>query len=290
MRVLILGGDGMLGHRLMLDLSRTHEVQVTLRRDLNDYACHGLYTADNSHTGIDASNAWHVIDVIGQAGPDVVVNAIGIIKQRKASSDMVRSLEINALLPHRLAIACRAAGARLIHVSTDCVFAGDRGGYREEDRADATDVYGRTKYLGEVTGPGCVTLRTSIIGLELRRRHSLIEWYLAQTGRIRGFTGAIFNGLTTMEFSRVTRMLIERFTDLSGVYQVCSEPISKYELLRRLTDMLGRTDVDVVPDHDFKCDRSLKGNLFEQATGYTAPTWSLMLDELAHEIRKRQEQ
>ena len=288
MRVLILGGDGMLGHRLLHDLSANHQVSVTLRRDLAVYAEFGLFTPENSYDRVDARDPMRFVDVLGAARPEVVINAIGIVKQREAAHDVVQSLVINALLPHRLASLCRVAGARLIHLSTDCVFVGDRGGYTEEDTPDALDLYGQTKHLGEVEGEGCISLRTSIIGLELHRKKSLIEWYLGQTGRFHGFTGAIFTGLTTWELSRVIRMLIERFPELHGIFQVVSEPISKHDLLRRLTNLLGRRDITVVPDSGFQCDRSLRGDRFTAATGYQAPSWDEMLRELAEAIAERE--
>ena len=287
MRVLILGGDGMLGHRLLEELSNDHEVAVTLRQDLKAYGGFGLFCAENSYDRTEARDTQRLVDVLAAARPQVVVNAIGIVKQREASRDVVQSLELNALLPHRLARLCQATGARLIHISTDCVFAGDRGGYREDDMADALDLYGQTKHLGEVDEPGCLTLRTSIIGLELSRKKSLIEWYLAQSGTISGYTQAVFSGLTTWELARVIRMVIERHPALHGIFQVVSQRISKYELLRRLTETLRRQDVSVLPDESFHCDRSLLGDRFAAATGYQAPSWDEMLGELAEAIVER---
>ncbi|MET3900820.1 dTDP-4-dehydrorhamnose reductase [Devosia sp. UYZn731] len=287
MRVLILGGDGMLGHRLLLELSPRHEVVCTLRRDLAEYHQFGIFNDQNSLTGIDARDTERLIEAIGTVRADVVVNAIGIVKQQPTSSDVLQSLEINAVLPHRLAAACQQSGARLIHISTDCVFAGDRGAYSEDDVADAIDTYGRTKHLGEVGGNNCVTLRTSMIGLELHRKRSLVEWYLAQRGTIRGFSRAIYSGLTTPELGRVIDMLITRFPDLSGVYQVVSEPISKFDLLSDLNTLLNRQDLVIAREEVFFCDRSMKGDKFRAATGYQAPAWDVMLEELATAIRQR---
>jgi dTDP-4-dehydrorhamnose reductase len=217
-----------------------------------------------------------------------VVNAVGIVKQRGAAKEAIPSLEINSLLPHRLAILCKAVGARLVHVSTDCVFSGRRGSYTEEDIADAEDLYGRTKLLGEVSEPGSITLRISIIGLELARKTGLIEWFLAQKGDIRGFTRAIYTGLTTAEMSRVIERVLVEHPDLSGVWQVASEPINKYELLVRFAEVLGRNDISIVPDEAVKIDRSLIPVEFENATGYSVPGWNEMLEELGAEVRQRQ--
>ena len=287
MRVLIFGGGGMLGHRLLSELSPRHDVKVTLRRDRIAYAHLAMFTATNSFAGIDARDQTAVEKVFIAFKPDVVVNAIGFVKQRQGAQDPIPNLEINALFPHRLAQICRTSNCRLIHVSTDCVFSGTDGSYSEEDIADAQDVYGRTKLLGEVTGPDGLTLRTSLIGLELDRKTSLVEWYLAQSGRIGGFTNAIFSGLTTAEFSRIIGMLIEQHPNLDGVYHVASKPITKFELLASLTHFLDRKDVAVEPDDSFYCDRSLRSDRFMAETGYRAPEWSEMLKELAMDIKKQ---
>lgn len=287
MRILILGGDGMLGHELRTELARAHEIVYSLRQSQEGS---GHSTATGAMFGVDVRDGEALERLISTVVPDVVVNAVGIIKQRDDGADAILNLEVNALLPHRLSVLCAAANARLIHISTDCVFAGTRGGYREEDVPDASDFYGRSKLLGEVAGRGCLTLRSSIIGLELKRRISLVEWYLRQTGKVSGFTKAIFSGLTTMEFARLIHRLIVEFRGLDGLYHVASEPISKYELLRRLTVALGRTDVSLIPVDDFHMDRSLIGERFALATGYRTPTWDTMLNELAHRIRERQGQ
>ncbi|MGB3680985.1 MAG: SDR family oxidoreductase [Rubrobacteraceae bacterium] len=287
MRVLILGGDGMLGHRLFLHLRDRHEVQVTLRRPLEDYEEYGIFDRKDSYPEVDARDEDRLLEVMADSRPEAVVNAVGIVKQRDSAKAAIPSLEINALLPHRLAVMCRAAGARLLHMSTDCVFSGRRGGYTEEDVSDAEDLYGRTKFLGEVAGPGCITLRTSIIGLELSRKGGLIEWFLAQEGELRGFTRAIYTGLTTAEMSRVIERVLVEHRNLTGVWQVASQPINKYDLLVCLAEILGREDIRIVPDDSVKIDRSLSGLAFERATGYHAPGWNEMPRELGDEVRRR---
>lgn len=287
MRVLILGGDGMLGHRLFLHLRDQHQVRVTLRRPLASYEDYGLFNRGNSYPGVDAGEEDRLLEVISDFRPEAVVNAVGIVKQRESARAAIPSLEINALLPHRLASMCRAAGSRLVHMSTDCVFNGRRGGYTEEDISDAEDLYGRTKFLGEVAEPGCITLRTSIIGLELSRKTGLVEWFLAQNGEIRGFTNAIYTGLTTAEMSRVIERVLVEQPDLSGVWQVASRPVSKYDLLVRLVEILGREDVYIVQDDSVRIDRSLSGLAFEKTTGYRVPAWDALLQELGDEVRRR---
>jgi dTDP-4-dehydrorhamnose reductase len=286
-RILILGGDGMLGHRLLRGLAARHEVRVTLRRAMTYYAPFGLFTAGNAIDGVEATQFETVERALDVFAPKAVVNAVGIVKQRAAAKDAIASIEVNSLFPHRLALTCASRGARLVHLSTDCVFSGRKGTYTEADTPDAADLYGRSKLLGELDEPHCLTLRTSIIGLELVRDASLVEWYLAQRGTIRGFDRAIYSGFTTAEMTRIIERLLVRHGDLSGVWHVASAPISKYSLLSQLTAMLRRTDIVVERDDSVICDRSLDGSRFAARTGYRAPPWEAMLTELAGEISEQ---
>jgi dTDP-4-dehydrorhamnose reductase len=286
MRILILGGDGMLGHQLLISYQQIHEVKVTLRRDLNDYASYGLFSSENSYTGIDVRNNDRLVEVFSDFHPEVVINAIGIIKQRSEAKDAIPSLEINALLPHRLALLCKATGARLIQLSTDCVFSGKKGNYTESDGSDAQDLYGKTKYLGELHEEHCVTLRTSIIGLEISRKKSLIEWFIAQHGTIKGFKKAIFSGFTTQEMSRIIDDILHNHPDICGLYNVSSSPISKYDLLILLKKKL-ELDINIEPDESLVIDRSLDASRFQDVLGYRPPSWEDMLNELAQDIKER---
>jgi dTDP-4-dehydrorhamnose reductase len=247
-----------------------------------------LFDADNSYDGIDARSPDALSRVLADYRPQAVVNCIGIVKQRRAAADAIASLEINALFPHRLSLMCRMVDARLIHLSTDCVFSGERGAYTEDDLPDADDLYGRSKLLGEVGGPGAITLRTSIIGTELSRRSSLIEWYLAQRGTIKGYTRAIYSGFTTQQMARIIEHLLVVHPGLSGIWHVAAASISKHDLLCRLGRLLDRRDVAIEPDDSFVCDRSLNGERFAKATGCRAPSWDQMLTELAAAIVARQ--
>ena len=273
----------MLGHQLLRTLSDTHEVQATVRRALAAYREFPLFSRVNTIDEIDARDWRRLADVIRTRSPQSVVNCIGLVKQRQEAKSPIPSLEINALLPHRLAELCGELGAQLIHFSTDCVFSGRQGGYRETDEPDPQDLYGRSKLLGEVAQPPGLTLRTSIIGRELKRKTGLVEWFLSQRGTVRGFRRAIYTGLTTLEMGRLVTRLMTNHRDLHGVWQVASQPINKYDLLVEFSRKLGRTDVEIVPDDEFVCDRSLRGERFEAATGYRAPTWDEMLTELAAE-------
>jgi dTDP-4-dehydrorhamnose reductase len=280
LRILILGGDGMLGHQLLAHLQPRHEVKATLRRDLAAYASLGLFTRELAYDGVDVRSADRLLEVMADFRPEAVINCVGIVKQRKDAKESIPSLEINALLPHRLALVCRSAGARLIHLSTDCVFSGKKGNYLESDPSDAEDLYGKTKFLGEVHEANALTLRTSIIGRELARHTSLLDWFLAQTGSVRGFTRAIYTGFTTLEMSRIIEKMLVEFPEACGVYQVSSEPINKYELLLLIREKLS-LNVEVLPDSGFCCDRSLDSSRFRAAFDYLPPSWSAMVGELA---------
>lgn len=279
MRILILGGDGMLGHQLFQHLLPKHEVKVTLRQDLSVYCRYGLFEKTNAYAGIDIRSLDRITEVLGDFKPDAVINAVGIVKQRSDAREIIPSLEINALLPHRLAILCKVMGARLIHLSTDCIFSGEKGNYQEKDLSDAQDLYGKTKYLGEVQESNSLTLRTSIIGRELSRHTSLLEWFLGQTGMVRGFTNAIYTGFTTLEMSRIIELMLCKFPSASGVYQVSSDPISKYELLLLFKEILEHK-IEIIPDDAFRCDRSLDSSRFRKEFNYTPPTWRIMIEEL----------
>lgn len=285
MRILVVGGDGMLGHQLLKTLQLRHEVRVALRQDLSVYRPYNLFNQANSYAGIDIRRADDLMPILVDFQPQAVINAVGIVKQRKDAKDVIPSLEINALFPHRLALMCEAIKARMIHISTDCVFSGKKGQYTEQDISDAEDVYGKSKYLGEVSSANCLTLRTSIIGLELARKTSLIEWFLAQRGPIKGFTRAIYTGLTTLEMSRLIENMLLNFPDLSGLWHVSSEAINKYDLLTIFAKKLGYEHIQIEPENEFVCDRSLLSNNFRKITGYIPPTWNDMLGELAEQVK-----
>lgn len=279
MRILILGGDGMLGHQLLKHLQARHDVKVTLRQDLGAYTQFDMFNRKNVYDAVDIRSLDRLIEVMADFRPEAVINAVGIVKQRADAKESIPSLEINALLPHRLAVLCKGIGARLIHLSTDCIFSGKKGSYLESDPSDAVDLYGKTKYLGEVHEANSLTLRTSIIGRELARHTSLLDWFLAQTGTVKGFTKAIYTGFTTLEMSRIIEKMLLEYPDASGVYQVSSDPINKYELLLLIREKLG-LDIEIIPDDVFCCDRSLDSTRFRAEFNYSPPAWPAMIEEL----------
>jgi dTDP-4-dehydrorhamnose reductase len=280
-RLLIIGGGGMLGHTLWQLSRENFETRVTMRGEGEGVARRiGADPAD-VFPGVDARDFDSLVRAFARWRPEGVVNCAGIVKQRPEAKDAIKSLGVNAVFPHRLAELCRACGARLVHISTDCVFSGRQGSYREADSPDADDLYGRSKLLGEVGGPCAVTLRTSIIGRELSGGVGLVEWFLAQPGpEVPGYVHARFSGLTTAALSRVILEVLARHSSLEGLYHVAAEPISKFDLLRLLADAFGR-EVAIRPVEEPHIDRTLDGSRFRQATGWAPPDWPSMIAELA---------
>lgn len=280
MRILVLGASGMLGHKIMLKLSRTHEVTGTLRKPNDALATLLSATTAQLETGVDVFDLGTVRNVIDKHKPDAVINCIGIVKQLKEAYDPIFSITINSLFPHQLEKLAGEFNFKLIHFSTDCVFSGAQGPYTEDDLSDVHDLYGQTKHLGEVKGANALTLRTSIIGREINAPYTgLIEWFLAQSGQINGFTHALYTGLTTNAMADVVAEILTRHTNLSGLYHVSADEISKYELLKIAQEEY-RTAVKINGDNNFKCDRRLDSTNFRQKAGWTPKSWPKMIHEM----------
>lgn len=283
MRILILGASGMLGHRLCQLLPERMDVWATTRTEAPGSMLETL-APERLIDHFDVLNMQKLCDLLDTSRPNAVVNAIGIVKQRDEAKQAVPSIQINALFPHQLAELCLERGIRVIQISTDCVFSGFRGTYSEIDVPDPVDLYGRTKLLGELNRPGCLTLRTSIIGWQLNTFSSLLSWFALQRNKhIKGYRKAIYSGFSTTVLAQLIGDILETRPDLSGLYQVASEPISKFDLLIKLRDILGWNDIMIDPDDQFFCDRSLSGMRFSVATGWRPPTWEAMLQGLASE-------
>lgn len=275
----------MLGHRACRGLAAAHEIIAILRR--SEAEARSLAQALGPCkllTGIDALAPGRIEQVLRETSPDIVLNCVGLIKQRPEAGDTMLAIELNALLPHRLAKACSEINAKLVQVSTDCVFSGSRGFYAETDMPDPTDTYGRTKLLGEITEAPHLTLRTSIIGSQLEGHEGLVAWFLAQRGRaIKGYRHAIFSGLTTGALTQVLDRVFTEHATLTGLYHVAAAPISKLDLLTELGSRLGWSD-PIEPVHRPVIDRSLDGRRFVEATGIVPPSWDEMLDTLGTEL------
>ncbi len=284
MKVFVLGANGMLGSTMFRVLYELPGLEVfgTVRSgSVASSFSEGL--ASRLIVGIDAENHDTLMSFFAKLKPDVVVNCVGLVKQLAGAEAPLAAISVNSLLPHRLASLCEIAGARLVHISTDCVFSGDRGDYREVDTPDARDIYGKTKFLGEVKEPHTITLRTSIIGHQLRGAYSLVDWFLSQEGYCNGYTRAIFSGLPTIVLAQIVRDIVIPRPELYGVYHVATQPISKYELLKLIANVYGK-EIEIIPSDQLVVDRSLNADRFRDATGYVAPNWPELI-ELMHKSK-----
>jgi dTDP-4-dehydrorhamnose reductase len=278
MKILVLGVSGMLGHKVFAEFLRAGDCDVwgTLRSPSL------LRHFDESSRarirfGVDTLDQDVLTKLFAQVQPDVVINCVGLIKQLADAEDPLTALPLNAMLPHRLAALCKLGGARLIHVSTDCVFSGSRGNYREDDISDAYDLYGKSKYIGEVRNDThSITLRTSIIGHELGSNVALVDWFLSQQGRVKGYRRAIFSGLPTVELARVMHDVVLPRPELHGLYHVSAAPIAKYDLLGLIAQQYGK-QIEIDGDDAVAIDRSLDSSCFAFATGYRAPEWPALI-------------
>lgn len=286
LRVLILGGRGMLGHKLVQVLGGDPQLEVhcTVRRLPPSPF---VLPEATYHPGVEiAPGSSRLAAVLRTLRPDVVVNAVGAIKQKELHAHLEETFFVNGTLPHLIPFLNPSEGARLIHFSTDCVFRGDRGGYRESDTPDVFDLYGRSKACGEVDYANHLTLRTSIIGFELASHLGLLSWFLRQPrgSTLSGYEYAIFSGLPTVTLSRTVLEIVKHHPELRGLYHVASEPISKLELLGRINH---RFDLrhELAPSDAVRIDRSLDDSRFRAATGTVRPRWHELVQELAADYR-----
>jgi len=276
-----MGATGMLGHILVKKLDKYENIDLfaTARSPKKLHQIFKPDFLDRVFVNIDADNFESIAHTVEEIQPDVIINCIGIIKQLPLAHDSIASISINALFPHKLAAICQSIGARFIHISTDCVFKGDKGTYTEDTPVDATDLYGRTKFLGEVSASNCITLRTSLIGHELNTKYALIDWFLSQEEKVRGFTNAIYTGFPTVEMARIIADYVIPNPDLSGLYNVSSDLISKNDLLCLVAKQYNKK-IEIEPYDDFFCDRSLDSTRFRTETGYSPPSWEELVKSM----------
>lgn len=278
--ILIIGASGMLGNAVFRFFSehtpyetfgsvRTQAARKLLPQHLHDHIV----------AGSDVGNHDSLVELFAQIRPNVVINCVGVVKQLDDAKNPLNAIPINSILPHQLAHLCRLVDARLIHLSTDCVFTGNTGSYTEESLPDARDVYGLSKLLGEVTYSNCITLRTSIIGHELLSQHSLICWFLSQNEKVKGFSRAIFSGMPTVEIAKVIYEYVLPAKDLSGLYHLSADPIDKAQLLELVKKEYGK-DIQIEPDESLVIDRSLNSSKFRKKTGYNPPAWPELIRQM----------
>jgi dTDP-4-dehydrorhamnose reductase len=280
LKVLVFGASGMLGHKVCQTMARTCEVFATIRSDEPSKFLTSILPGVQIVPGVYVERSEQVSTLLKQLRPDVVINCVGIVKQLAEAEDHISSITINALFPHLLAGECQRVGARLISLSTDCIFSGRKGMYSESDSPDPVDLYGRTKHLGEVSAPNTLTIRTSMIGRQLTGEHGLVEWFLTQpNSKINGYKKAVFSGLTTNALAEVICQVVLHHPELHGVLQLAAEPISKFDLLN-LIKAAYKVDVQIDADTDFSCNRSLNGAKFLQLTGIAVPCWTDMITQM----------
>lgn len=279
-RLLVLGAAGMLGNAVMRVFAEGAGYEVT--GSVRSATALRLLPADLAGkvlTGYDVENQDNLVELFNRVRPHIVINCVGLVKQLAQAGDPLRAIPINSLLPHRLAQLCGVAGARLIHMSTDCVFSGAKGNYTETDVCDAQDLYGRTKLLGEVDYPHAITLRTSIIGHELNSGNSLVGWFLAQQGSVKGYEKAIFSGLPTVEIARLIRDHVIPFPQLHGLYHVSADAINKFDLLTLVAQAYGK-QITIEADRSLTIDRSLDSTRFRAATGFAPLPWPALVTRM----------
>lgn len=283
MKILIIGGGGMLGHKLVQTLNDRFDLWTTIRGDFHNYEKYKIFERRRTIFDLDVSDTKLLEREVEKIKPDVIINAVGIIKQIKDSKDVIKTLNVNSIFPHKLADIAEKYDSRLICISTDCVFNGEKGNYTEEEPPDAYDLYGKSKNLGEVVGENCLTLRTSIIGRELQTSNSLVEWFLSNKDKkVRGFANAIFSGFPTVFMAEILYDLIVNFKKLSGLYHVSSEPINKFDLLKLIKEAYN-IDIEIERFEDFKIDRSLNSTKFRKETGFNPPDWKKLLEMMAND-------
>lgn len=284
MRVLILGGNGMLGHKLFQSWKGKFDVWATVRNFNSFTDGSELLDVDKIVEGVDCEKFITIEKAVEKIRPDVIINAIGIIKQISTAKNVVKTLMVNSIFPHQLENFTTSNQIRLINISTDCVFAGNKGNYKEDDISDAIDLYGKSKNFGEVlTADNCLTIRTSIIGRELLTKHSLVEWFLDQKGKkIKGYRNAIFSGFPTIIFADIIADLISNQSKLRGLYHISSQPISKFDLLMLLKKAY-QFEIEIEPDEELNIDRSLDSTKFRRETGFKPASWESMIDKMVND-------
>ena len=281
MRVLVLGATGMLGHTVYRFLNSTNnkiKCYGTIRNK-KDKKFFNHHLSQNLRIFDDFNNLNKLEKFIRKINPEIILNCIGLIKQRDNSENQLEAVFVNSLLPHQISKVCNDIGIRFIHFSTDCVFSGSKGNYKESDLPDARDIYGLSKFMGEINNKNNLTIRTSIIGHELKNSLGLLEWFLGEKREIIGYSKAIFSGLTTLEVSRFLLDHIFKNNKIYGVYHLASEPITKLKLLKIINNVY-KSKKNIISSSSLKIDRSLDGSKLIELTKYKVPNWEEMIKDL----------
>ena len=284
MKILILGASGLIGNTALRVLSERKDWEVY--GSIRSESAKSLFPMiDNRRLvmNLDVYNFYSIINALQEIKPDVLINCIGATKHKKEGNNPVYAIDLNALLPHKLAQICELIDCRFIHISTDCVFSGNLGFYTELSATDAEDIYGKSKALGEVNYGNTITLRTSTIGHELQTKYGLLDWFLSQNNACKGFGRVVFSGLPTIVFAEIIRDIVLHRPELKGLFNVAAEPINKYDLLQLIAKVYHKK-INIIRDDNFVIDRSLDASKFNYATGYAPPTWQNLIESMYHNI------
>ena len=286
MKILILGGAGMLGHQIYLKTREAFgasNVALTLRKAQIQYEKFGIFNDAKVFDNLDILDFSNVLKILDQFKPQVVINCIGLTLRKKELADIEKCYSVNGVLPHKIAMWGQFNNCKIIHFSTDCVFDGSQGNYKETDVPTALDSYGQSKFLGEIQSPNSLTLRLSIVGRELEAKTELVEWFLSQKGKtIQGYSNAIYSGLTTNFVAHEVVKIIKNFPKLSGLYHLASEPISKFELLK-IVNQVYSTKIEIIENSNYKSDKSLNSDRYSSATGFVKPKWQDLILQMKNE-------
>lgn len=283
MKVLVLGAGGMIGHIMYAKLKKTCDVYGCLRRSIADYNQFKIFDPNKIFDGVDVNDFKNVETILNQLKPDVILNCIGITLRKKEINDLMACIDINSLFPHKLKAWVQNNGAHLIHFSTDCVFNGKNDFYNELSSPSANDTYGKTKYLGEVIGEHCLTIRGSMIGRELYGKSELLEWALSQSGKtILGYKNVSYSGVTTSTMADLIEKIILSGTLLTGLWHVSSMPISKFDLLVKINNAFNlKMKINEESDHCSK--KNLNSDKIKKQLGFVCPSWDEMITQLVTE-------
>ena len=283
MKIIILGASGLIGHKLLHTFKNSdHEIFGIIHGKKNDFLNIEFLQEDSILEEFNILDFIKLEGIFDAIKPDVVLNCVGITKRKEEVNNLEYTIEVNSLFPHKLANLAKRMNFRVIHFSTDCVFNGETGNYNEESNTTGEDIYGKTKALGEIKYPHTLTVRSSFIGRELTGQTELLEWLISQNGKtIKGFTKAMYSGVSTTFMSRVILDIMENYPKLSNLYQLATpEPISKYDLLCLARDSFS-LDIEIVPDDTFEIQPTLNGKKLRKAMNLTIPSWEEMMNELA---------
>lgn len=281
MKILVLGASGMLGFALHRVLHDSGHVALGTVRSNQPPACSWCRGLEYL-TQIEMGDFAAIRAAIARHGIELLINATAL-KTAGNEQQTMALFQVNSVIPRRLGQLAQERDLRLIHFSTDSVYGGNGAPFQDTDTPQPDDLYGMSKFLGEPEGRHSLTLRVSLVGRAVNGGSNLVDWFLAQTGQVRGYAGAMFSGLPVNEIARViARQVLPKLDDLHGVFNLSAAPISKFDLLALIGKEWKLYNIELVRDDSIVLDRSLDSRLIGKRIEYTAPPWS----QLVHEMRK----